>query len=165
MRRIVCATSSTVAVDMSRPIIGISAEKVFLNLGNFVAVQGSFAFETGDTQTVTLGVSGLTPADESDFETAATTSVLTYAVARVYDRYRGRDWHTALENGLAPVAVGLIFAGAISILRLSGDRPVAWIAAMASGAALWMWPKAHPFLILFAGAALFVALSFAGFGG
>jgi chromate transporter len=91
-------------------------------------------------------------------------SLLTYGVARVYDRYRGRAWHTALENGLAPIAVGLIFSGAISVLHLSGDRPIAWAAALASGAALWFWPKLHPSAILFAGAAIFVAVHFAGGG-
>ncbi len=89
-------------------------------------------------------------------------SFLTFAVARVYDRYRGRAWHTALEAGLAPIAVGLILAGAVAILHLSGDRPIAWGAAMASGAALALRPKLHPFIILFGAAAVFVALYFAG---
>jgi chromate transporter len=90
-------------------------------------------------------------------------SLLTYGVARVYDRYRGRAWHTALENGLAPIAVGLVFSGAISVLHLSGDRPIAWAAALAAGAALRIWPKLHPFAMLFAGAAIFVAIFFLGF--
>jgi len=90
-------------------------------------------------------------------------SLLTYGVARVYDRYRGRAWHEALEKGLAPIAVGLIFAGAISILHLSGDRVVAWAAALAAGAALAFRPRLHPFAILFVSAAAFVALFFAGY--
>lgn len=89
-------------------------------------------------------------------------SIMTYAVARVYDRYRGRPWHTALEEGLAPIAVGLILSGAVSVLHLSGDRPLAWAAAIASGAALAFLPKLHPFIILFTGAAIFVAAFFMG---
>ena len=90
-------------------------------------------------------------------------SLLTYGVARFYDRYRGRDWHMALEKGLAPIAVGLILAGAVAILHLSGDRPIAWAAALASGAALALWPKLHPFIILFASAGVFVVWFFVGF--
>ena len=89
-------------------------------------------------------------------------SILTLMVARVYDRYRGRDWHTALEAGLAPVAVGLIFAGAISIIRLSGNSTLTWAAAVGAGAVLTLRPKLHPFVMLFAGAALFMAAEFAG---
>ncbi len=88
-------------------------------------------------------------------------SLLTYGVARVYDRYRGRDWHTALENGLAPIAVGLVFAGAVSVLRLSAEGPLALLAALGAWAAMWRFPKLHPFLVLFAGAGLFVARGFA----
>jgi len=89
-------------------------------------------------------------------------SILTLLVARVYDRYRGREWHTALEAGLAPVAVGLIFAGAISIIRLSGNSALTWAAAMGAGAVLTLRPRLHPFVVLFAGAGLFVAAEIAG---
>ncbi len=91
-------------------------------------------------------------------------SILCYGVARIYDRYRGHPWHTALERGLAPVAVGLIFAGALSVLRLSGGRPLTWIVALASGLALGYWSKLHPFIILFAGAAMFIAAFVLGWG-
>ena len=89
-------------------------------------------------------------------------SILTLMVARVYDRYRGRDWHTALEAGLAPVAVGLIFAGAISIIRLSGNGALTWAAAVGAGLVLTLRPRLHPFAVLFAGAALFVSAELAG---
>jgi chromate transporter len=89
-------------------------------------------------------------------------SVLCFFVARLYDRYRGRDWHTALEQGLAPIAVGLIFAGALAVLNLSGGRATTWAVAFASGIVLSFRPKLHPFLILFAGALVFVALEFSG---
>ncbi len=91
-------------------------------------------------------------------------SLLCYFAARLYDKYRGHEWHTALEEGLAPIAVGLIFAGAMSVLNLSGGRALTWIAALAAGAALSFRPKLHPFLILGAGALLFVAMEFAGAG-
>jgi chromate transporter len=88
-------------------------------------------------------------------------SILTYFVARLYDRYRGRDWHTAMEKGLAPIAVGLIVAGALAVLRLSGAAPLTCAVAIAAGVMLAFRPQLHPFVILFAGAVIFVAVEFA----
>ena len=90
-------------------------------------------------------------------------SILCFFVARLYDRFRGHAWHKALEDGLGPMAVGLVFAGALAVLNVSGGRPVTWIVALAAGAAMTLAPKLHPFVILFAGAIVFVALEWAGF--
>ena len=90
------------------------------------------------------------------------SSILTCLAARAYDRYRGRDWHTALEAGLTPVAVGLVFAGAISIIRLSGSGAMNWAVAIGAGTLLALRPKLHPFAVLFAGAFLFVVAEFSG---
>src|SRR5215213_3228847 len=38
------------------------------------------------------------------------SSLLCYGVARVWSRHRGKLWHTALEQGLAPVGAGLLLA-------------------------------------------------------
>ena len=89
-------------------------------------------------------------------------SILCLGVARVYDRYRGRDWHTALEVGLGPIAVGLISAGALAILRLSGGKPLPVAVALGSGAILMFRSKVHPFVILFGGAGIFIAAEFLG---
>lgn len=89
-------------------------------------------------------------------------SLLCIFVARAYDRYRGQNWHTALERGLAPIAVGLVLAGAISIIKLSGNHPLVWAIALGAGLLLTWRRKLHPFVVLFAGAALFVAAEFAG---
>jgi chromate transporter len=89
------------------------------------------------------------------------SSVLMYVVGRFYDRYRGHAWHQALESGLAPIAVGLIFSGAIAIIRLSGSRPLVWATALAAGAVMSFRPKLHPFIILATGAVIFIAAEFA----
>jgi hypothetical protein len=60
------------------------------------------------------------------------------------------------------VAVGLIFAGAISIIRLSGNGALTWAAAVGAGLVLTLRPKLHPFVVLFAGAALFISAEMAG---
>jgi chromate transporter len=86
------------------------------------------------------------------------TTVLCYAVARVWNRYRGKPWHEAFEQGLAPIGAGLLFAGVLAILRIGAGGPLSWATA-AGVAGLLVWrPKLHPFALLAAGAVLFVAL-------
>jgi chromate transporter len=75
---------------------------------------------------------------------------------RVWNRYRGRSWHTALEQGLAPVGNGLVAAGAISILSISGGGVVSWVIAFAAAGLLAIRPKLHPLILFVLGAAGFV---------
>jgi chromate transporter len=92
----------------------------------------------------------------------APSSLLCFFVARVWNKYRGHGWHTALEQGLAPVATGLIAAGVVAIARLSHAGVLAW--AVAAGVtALMVWrPKLHPFIALFGGGVVFALAALAG---
>jgi chromate transporter len=47
------------------------------------------------------------------------SSVLVYALGSWWIRHRGSTWTMAVERGLAPVAVGLIFAGALAVMQAS----------------------------------------------
>jgi chromate transporter len=89
------------------------------------------------------------------------SSVLCYVLARVWNAHRGKTWHKALETGLAPVGTGLILAGAIAILRLSGGTAAAWIVAVAAAVILGFRPRLHPLLLLTAGGVVFVAYELA----
>ena len=82
---------------------------------------------------------------------------LCFVVARAWNRYRGTAWHTAIENGLRPIAAGLMIAGGVMILRVEDSGALAW--ALALGAALWLtWrPLEHPLVLMGAGAVIFVA--------
>jgi chromate transporter len=85
-------------------------------------------------------------------------AVLVYAVSRVWGRWRGSPWHTAIERGLTPIAAGLFLSGGIAVLRASpGGWPV-WAAAALTTVALLRWPKLHPVPLLLAGAALFAVI-------
>jgi chromate transporter len=86
------------------------------------------------------------------------STLLCYGVVRVWSRYRGRPWHTALEQGLAPVGGGLILAGAVSILRIGGGGLLSWAIALGSAGLLTWRPKLHPVLLFIAGAAVFVTV-------
>jgi chromate transporter len=85
-------------------------------------------------------------------------TVLCYLVARVWNRYRGKPWHAAFEQGLAPIGAGLLFAGVLAILRIGAGGPLSWATA-AGVAGLLVWqPKLHPFALLAAGAVLFITV-------
>jgi chromate transporter len=86
------------------------------------------------------------------------STLLCYGVVRVWGRYRGRPWHTALEQGLAPIGTGLILAGAVSILRIGGGGLLGWATAIGAACVLAFRPKLHPFVLFLAGAAVFVAV-------
>ena len=84
------------------------------------------------------------------------SSVLCYVLARVWNAHRGKAWHKALEAGLAPVGTGLILAGAIAVLRLTGASAASWILAGAAAVILGVWPRIHALVLLAGGGALFV---------
>jgi len=88
-------------------------------------------------------------------------SVLCYLIARVWTRYRGKPWHEAVEQGLAPIGAGLLFAGVLAILRIGAVGPLSWAAA-AGVAGLLVWqPRLHPFVLLIGGGLVFVAIEWA----
>src|SRR5271155_4948386 len=90
------------------------------------------------------------------------SSLLVYGAARMWARWRGSPWHAAIEQGLAPIAAGLVLAGGIAVLQVSGGRAV-WAAAIVATAVLLRWPRLNP-LILFAisGALFGVAATVSG---
>lgn len=75
---------------------------------------------------------------------------LALMVSRVWERYRGRNWHTALQKGLAPIAAGLILSAIVSVLRLL-NSPVMVGIAFASFACFLVRPKISPLYLLAAG--------------
>lgn len=83
------------------------------------------------------------------------SAALVFVVARLWDRWRGAAWHSAVERGMAPVAAGLFLSGGLAVLRASPGGPAVWVAALATTAALLCWPKMHPVPLLLGAAALF----------
>jgi chromate transporter len=45
------------------------------------------------------------------------TAVITLAVGRLWERLQGWPWHDAIQRGLAPVAIGLLLAGCLSVAK------------------------------------------------
>ena len=83
------------------------------------------------------------------------SSLLVLAVAQVWNRWRGTAWHGAIEAGFAPIAVGLVFAGALAILATGRASVLAWGLALAVAAGRIWRPKLQPLVLLALGAAVF----------
>jgi chromate transporter len=85
------------------------------------------------------------------------TSFLIYGVAHLWRRYEGTRWQKALELGLRPVAAGIILAAAYVLLQaLHGGWIVILLAFLS--AAFLLFTRVNPFLLIGAGAALFMGL-------
>jgi len=83
------------------------------------------------------------------------SSLLVYSAARLWGRWRGSVWHTAVERGLAPVAAGLILSGGIAVLRVSPGGWAIWAGTIITTVLLLRWPRLHPLALFAAGGALF----------
>ena len=80
------------------------------------------------------------------------SSVLTYATARLWHRFRERPWRRAVQAGLVPVTVGLVAAGA-ALLAASTTHGWLTAAVTACTAAVLVGTRVHPLWLLAAGAA------------
>jgi chromate transporter len=84
------------------------------------------------------------------------SSLLVYGAARLWGRWRGSLWHSAVERGLAPIASGLILAGGIAVMRVSPGGPAVWVAAALSTVLILWCPRLHPLVLFFGGGVVFV---------
>jgi chromate transporter len=82
------------------------------------------------------------------------SSLLVYGAARIWGRWRGSPWHAAIERGLAPIAAGLVLAGGLAVLQVSGGRAV-WAATTAATIVLLRWRRLNPLILFAASGALF----------
>ncbi len=80
------------------------------------------------------------------------SSVLTYATARLWDRFRDRTWRRVVQAGLVPVTVGLVGAGA-ALLAASTTHGVISAAITLATAAVLIRTRVHPLWMLAVGAA------------
>ncbi len=102
-------------------------------------------------------VAGLSGALVATLALFVPSCLVCFFVARAWNRYRGTVWHTALENGLAPMGAGFVLAAVLALLRLTDTGPLAWVLAAAVAGVLAWWPKLHPVFLLLGGAVVFLA--------
>ncbi|MBX3500722.1 MAG: chromate transporter [Alphaproteobacteria bacterium] len=81
------------------------------------------------------------------------SSVLTYFVYRVWDRFKGSAWRELIQSAAAPVTVGLVLASGYIIAR---GAAASWVAVglTAAVAVLTATTRAHPLIWLAIAAAM-----------
>jgi chromate transporter len=89
------------------------------------------------------------------------SSLMFTAATSLWHRNEQSRWRVAVERGLAPIAVGLIFAGALTILQALHMGPVGWATTLAAMAVLY-YTKANPYAVIAAVLVLYLALFFLG---
>jgi len=77
----------------------------------------------------------------------APSSLMTYQVANVWERFRDAPWRIATQTALAPVTVGLILASGYVLTRTIDHE---WNAYLATGvtAIIAVMTRAHPLWLL-----------------
>jgi chromate transporter len=83
------------------------------------------------------------------------SSLLVYAAARLWGRWRGAGWHGAVERGLAPIAAGLVLAGGVAVLRVTPGGAAVSVAALVATALFLRWPRLNPLVLFVLGGGLF----------
>lgn len=83
------------------------------------------------------------------------SGLLVFGASWLWRRHRNASWRDKVERGLAPIAIGLIFAGAYSVLNATQGGVLAFATAGVSAAVL-MWRRINPLLLLTGGAACYV---------
>ncbi|MBB3145938.1 chromate transporter [Phyllobacterium trifolii] len=69
------------------------------------------------------------------------SSMLCYSVFKLTNHHRDKKWHRAMREGLAPVGIGLIIAGVLSLFRLADGGVTAFVIAGLSGVILYFAPR------------------------
>jgi chromate transporter len=85
------------------------------------------------------------------------TGLFTFGIGRLWERLAGWPWLESIQNGLAPVSIGLLFAGAIVIAE-GAVTDAAGIAIAGSVFALLLLTRINPALLILASAGIGVAM-------
>lgn len=80
-------------------------------------------------------------------------AILVWVVARLWLRTGHARWHTALERGIAPVAVGLVAASGV-VIATSVDHTALHWAVSAAAAAVLGATRINPLFVVLAGGAV-----------
>lgn len=80
-------------------------------------------------------------------------SILIFLLWGSWERLQGRPWRSAIQTGVAPLAVGLVFSSALLIARSGGADWRGYLLS-AGAALLTLRSKLHPLWLIALGAAL-----------
>ncbi len=92
-------------------------------------------------------VAGLFGAVVATLALSGLPCVLTFSVSRVWHRFEDARWRKVVQEGLAPIAVGLVL-GSGYILTSAADRTLAAGAITAASLLAVLSGRVHPLLVL-----------------
>ena len=101
-------------------------------------------------------VAGLAGAVVATGAVCAPSSIVTYAVSKIWQRFHGARWRALVEDGLVPVTVGLMLAGGYLITLAADHSPVAFFVTAAT-AGIALTTRIHPLWLLAASGLLGLA--------
>jgi len=84
-------------------------------------------------------------------------SLLTYGAGKLWDRLDGWPWRESIRRGLAPVSIGLMLAGTITIAKIAVTDPRT-IAMAGAVTVILLWRSVNPAWLIIGCAALGAAL-------
>jgi chromate transporter len=99
-----------------------------------------------------LRAAGLAGALAATLAMCLPSCALTFTVAQLVDRFRDSPWRAVLQDGLAPVTVGLVLGSGLVLTRAAGQTVVAY--ALTAVAVIWVLTTRLSPLWILAGAAV-----------
>lgn len=88
-------------------------------------------------------VAGITGAAVATVAMCAPAALLTYAVSKVWNRFRDTRWRSIIQRGLMPITVGMVAASAFILTRATAHNSSEFL-AMAATALLTYTTKINP---------------------
>lgn len=115
----------------------------------------------GTTLATLMGwqVAGFWGALTASLSIYAPSTLLCYGVFRWSSGHRDRRWYRIVQSGLAPVGIGLVAAGVLSLFRVAGGGWLAPAVALLVMVIMELRPKTGILPILILGASLSVLAS------
>ena len=87
------------------------------------------------------------------------SSIIMYGAVRWWHARADSPWRNALQRGLAPIAMGLVFAGALSVLQ-AAQVSMLQLAATIVALACLLFTKIGPYPLMIVAALVFGALQY-----
>lgn len=78
-------------------------------------------------------------------------SLISFGASRIWDHFEGSPWRRSLQQGLAPLVVGLMAAGTISIARTAIEGALTVAIAIAVFGGVYFLKRINPALLVLGG--------------
>jgi chromate transporter len=85
-------------------------------------------------------------------------SIISWGASRIWDHFEGSPWRRSLQEGLAPLVVGLMAAGTISIAKTAIDGPITIAIAIGVFLGVRFIKRINPAIFVLGGGAVGFAL-------